>query len=66
MTTITQSNERILEEHADVLELVRQEIGLEAAVSYANSLINQAEGKVGPDGCYTPRRRADGGELREP
>jgi hypothetical protein len=52
MSTTTLSNESILKAHAEGLALIRHELGLEAAVHWANRLIELREGEVGPDGVY--------------
>jgi hypothetical protein len=63
MSTITLSNEAILELHAEDLEAIRQEHGLLAAVEAANRLIELTDGEVGPDGVYYPRRPQEGGGI---
>jgi hypothetical protein len=60
MSTITLSNESILELHASDLEAIRQEHGDQAAIMAANRLIDAREGAVAADGCYYPRRLPNG------
>jgi hypothetical protein len=66
MSTITHSNEAILEQFADDLEAIRLEHGGQFAIRYANCLIDTKEGMVAGDGVYYPRREPDGSEPWAP
>jgi hypothetical protein len=46
MSTIIQSNEAVLQEHADELAVLRQKLGDAAAIAYANRLIDRLTCKL--------------------
>ena len=48
-------NVAALEAHRDEIERLIREVGDQAGIDYANSLIDASAGIVGGDGVYRPR-----------
>lgn len=60
------TNEERLEAHRVEIETIAERDGLQAAINYANTLIDTSVGIVGGDGGYYPRYNPDGSDPFNP